>query len=80
VLRHLGGPTFQAKWGDGRHTLDDLYYVVRTSMPYSEPGKLSRQQYMDVIAYVLNMNGYQEGEQELVPNTIALKAITIRGH
>lgn len=76
----LGGPPFQAKWGDGNHTLEDLYYIVRTSMPYSEPGKLSKQQYLDVIAYVLKMNGYPEGERELVPNTAELRAVTIRAH
>jgi cytochrome c len=74
----LSGETFHAKWADGKHTVDDLYYIARTSMPYSAPGKLSKQEYIDVIAYVLKVNGYRAGEQELpmIPET--LRGITIR--
>jgi len=74
----LSGAVFQAKWADGKHTLDDLYYIIRTSMPSSAPGKLSQQQYVDLVAYILRSNGYREGEQELVANTATLRAVTIQ--
>lgn len=74
----LSGETFRTKWADGQHSLDDLYYIVRSSMPYSAPGKLSKQEYVDVIAYVLKVNGYRDGEKELPVNPTALGAITIR--
>ena len=74
----LSGETFRTKWADGKHTVDDLYYIVRTSMPYSAPGKLSKQEYVDVVAYILKVNGYQEGGQELPVNPAALGAIIIR--
>jgi mono/diheme cytochrome c family protein len=74
----LSGETFHTKWADGEHTVDDLYYIARTSMPYSAPGKLSKQEYIDVIAYVLKVNGYREGEQELPMTPETLRGITIR--
>jgi S-disulfanyl-L-cysteine oxidoreductase SoxD len=73
----LAGATFHTKWADGKHTVDDLYYVARTSMPYSAPGKLSKQEYIDVVAYVLKVNGYREGEQELPMTPEILRGITI---
>ena len=72
--------TFRTKWADGKHSLDDLYYIMRTTMPKSAPGKLSKQEYIEVIAYVLKVNGYPEGEQELPVNPATLGAITIRSH
>jgi mono/diheme cytochrome c family protein len=74
----LAGETFHTKWADGKHTVDDLYYIARTSMPYSAPGKLSKQEYIDVIAYVLKVNGYREGEQELPMAPETLKGIIIQ--
>jgi len=69
---------FQGRWADGQHTLDDLFYIVRTQMPYSAPGSLAKQQYADVIAYVLKMNGYEPGETELTPIASTLKKITLQ--
>jgi len=74
----LAGPVFQGCWADGQHTLDDLFYIVRTQMPYSAPGSLAKQQYVDVIAYVLKMNGYEPGETELTPIASTLKKITLQ--
>ena len=74
----LAGPVFQGRWADGQHTLDDLFYIVRTQMPYSAPGSLAKQQYADVIAYVLKMNGYEPGETELTPIASTLKKITLQ--
>lgn len=73
----LVGATFLARWADGQHTLDDLFYVVRTLMPYNAPGTLTRQQNADVVAYILKVNGYPVGEDELPPNAAALKKMTL---
>jgi hypothetical protein len=69
---------FLSRWADGQHTLDDLFYIVRTQMPYSAPGSLAKQQYADVVAFVLQMNGYPAGEAELTPSAAALKKITLQ--
>jgi hypothetical protein len=43
----------------------DLVERTRISMPLDGPGVLSRQQVVDVIAFVLNANKFPAGETEL---------------
>ena len=74
----LAGEAFLSRWADGQHTLDDLLYIIRTLMPYNAPASLTRQQYADVLAYVLKANGYPPGEAELVPSAPALKGSTLQ--
>lgn len=73
----LSGPTFQARWVDGRHSIDDLFYIVRTLMPNDEPGKLPRQQYLDIVAYMLSVNGWAPGEDELPLDGALLKTYVL---
>jgi mono/diheme cytochrome c family protein len=73
----LAGPVFLGRWADGQHTLDDLFYIIRSQMPYNEPGKLTKQQYADILAYLLQANGYAAGVAELPPGGAALKTITL---
>ena len=73
----LSGQRFANKWADGKHTIDDLYFVVRTQMPYGAPGTLTNQQYIDVVAFMLQSNGYRAGSKELVANSPSLKALKI---
>ena len=63
----LTGPAFSGRWEDGKHTLDDLYYIIRSLMPNNAPGSLSKAQYADIVAYILKVNRYPAGESELVP-------------
>src|SRR5512134_2108086 len=65
----LAGPRFASKWADGKHTVDDLYFVTRTQMPYGSPGTLTDQQYIDVVAFMLQSNGYRPGAKELTANS-----------
>ena len=76
----LTGPSFRARWEDGNHTLDDLYYIVRTLMPNTAPGSLSRPQYADIVSYILKVNGYPAGESELVPKAAIMKAVVLQPH
>jgi S-disulfanyl-L-cysteine oxidoreductase SoxD len=57
-------------------SLFELYDVIHTTMPEDKPGSLKPQQYADVIAYFLKLNGYPTGETELAPDA-PLKAITL---
>ena len=61
----LSGATFRARWADDRHSVDDLFYIIRTLMPYGQPATLSKQEYLDIIAYILMVNGYPAGAQPL---------------
>jgi S-disulfanyl-L-cysteine oxidoreductase SoxD len=47
-------------------------------MPYGQPATLSKQEYIDIIAYVLMVNGYPAGAQPLPLDPRILKRITIK--
>lgn len=74
----LSGATFQARWVDSGRTVDEFYYIVRTLMPQDQPASLSKQQYIDIVSYVLKVNGYHAGSQELLPDTSVLKGMLLR--
>ena len=74
----LSTAAFQARWADGSHTVDDLFYIVRTQMPNDRPASLSKQQYIDIVAYVLKINGYRAGRQELLPDASLLRGMMLR--
>lgn len=69
----LTGADFTADWIG--LTLGDLFDRIRTTMPQDTPGKLSRDQYADILAFVLKANGYPAGQKELDKRSEYLKAI-----
>ena len=74
----LSGATFRMRWADDRHSADDLFYIIRTLMPYGQPATLSKQEYIDITAYILIVNGSPSGGQPLPLDSRILKQITIR--
>ncbi len=68
---------FMLRWGQGDRTVDELYYITRTQMPYGQGNTMTRQQYIDIIAYILQVNGYPAGAKELLANPAVLKRIKI---
>jgi len=74
----LSGATFRARWADDHHSVDDLFYIIRTLMPYGQPATLSKQEYIDIIAYILMVNGYPAGPQPLPLDPRILKRIIIK--
>jgi len=73
----LAGSRFMDKWGRGNRTVDDLYFITRTQMPYEAAGTLSVQQYVDVVAYMLKANGYPSGEREMTAGSASMKQIKV---
>jgi quinoprotein glucose dehydrogenase len=71
----LIGTDFIGNW-TGK-TVADLFDYVRSKMPKDSPGRLSRQEYADVIAYILGANLYPEGRQELKSDAETLQQIRI---
>ncbi|MGQ0646861.1 MAG: c-type cytochrome [Gemmatimonadaceae bacterium] len=69
------GESFAKAWL-GR-TVFDFFDFVRSTMPEDSPGKLPIAEYVDIIAYVLNLNGYPQGETELPADETALKKVRI---
>ena len=74
----LSGATFQARWADEKHSVGDLFYIVRTLMPYGQPATLSKPEYIDIIAYLLMMNGYPAGARALPLDPAVLDSIIIK--
>ncbi len=72
TLSRFRGPDFAAKWSD--KPLAVLYKAV-TTMPQGEPDSLDPQDYADVVAYLLSVNAYPEGQRELAPAAEAMAAI-----
>jgi mono/diheme cytochrome c family protein len=62
---------FAKKWD--RHTLKELFTAINQTMPATRPGTLSQQAYSDVLAYILQANGFPTGAMELghVPEDLA---------
>ena len=61
------GRTFQNNWG--RRTVYSLYRTVRSTMPDDNPGGLEEQIYLDVVSYILRMNGHGPGSSELAADS-----------
>ena len=71
----LAGPAFLSSW-DGL-SVGDLANRVRVSMPPNNLGKLSRQQIVDILSYVLSFNSFPAGNAELDPKAELLKQVRI---
>jgi len=69
----LAGGDFLANWNG--LTVGDLFERIRRTMPQSDPGRLSRQQDADVLAYILSVNEFPAGQAELPHDTQLLKLI-----
>ncbi len=71
----LIGAEFLKKW-DGK-TAADLFETIRKTMPSDDPGNLSRRQYADITAYILNANDFPAGDKDLESVLDDLKEIRI---
>jgi mono/diheme cytochrome c family protein len=69
-----GGP-FMSNWNGT--TVGELADRIRLSMPANNPGKLSRQESVDVLAYILSYNTFPAGEVELARESEILSQIRI---
>lgn len=69
----LTGGAFLANWNG--LTLADLFDRIRKTMPQSAPGRLSRQQDADVLAFMLSANKFPTGKSELYKQSEMLKEI-----
>lgn len=69
----LTGPAFQASWRDPRVTLDDLFFIIRTTMPPRASATLAPQEHAAVFAYILRANGYSAGPTPLTEGSVQLR-------
>lgn len=71
----VAGPKFLRDW-DGQ-TLGALFGYTRTTMPANNPGFLSMQEFVDVLAYMLAASGVPAGETDLPADSGALGGMLI---
>lgn len=69
----LTGGAFLSNWNG--LTLGDLFDRIRKTMPQNSPGKLSRQENADILAYALSVNKFPAGKTELSRQAEFLKEI-----
>lgn len=55
----MRGTQFQFAWE--RRTVGDLYEHLVATMPEDDPGSLAPEEYVDVVAYILRLNGFPAG-------------------
>ena len=71
----LAGDMFLATWSG--LSVGDLVERIRLSMPPDNPGRLSRTQNLEVVAYMLKIGKYPAGKTELSTESSLLSQIRI---
>lgn len=59
----LAGSEFIMRWKD--RSISDLLNRIRYTMPQDKPGFLSMDEYLDIVAYLLQANDYPSGSESL---------------
>jgi len=72
----LVGPKFLDVWTAPGRTLDELYFITRTTMPKNEAA-LPAAEYVAVLAYLLERNGLTPGDRELTADPTFLAALRL---
>jgi mono/diheme cytochrome c family protein len=65
----LWGDAFLAQWDS--KSVGAFFTRIQTTMPEDAPGSLNEHDILDVVAYVLQTNGFQPGDKA-IPNASAL--------
>ena len=58
-------------------SVNDMVGFIRSTMPEDNPGRLKRNEYIDIVAFLFQQNGLPAGETEMVRKD--LKNIHIEG-
>lgn len=78
--KDMSSPDFKVKWA-GR-TAFDLFEIISTTMPEEEPGTLTQRTYIDIVAYLMQLNGVPAGATALAgePSALASTRLTFSPH
>jgi S-disulfanyl-L-cysteine oxidoreductase SoxD len=66
---------FKFKWS--QRSVGRLFQLIQTSMPESAPGSLSSDETVQLVAYVLRMNGFEAGPDELPTDPAILDGMSL---
>lgn len=69
------GVAFRRAWA-GRSPFE-IWELIRTTMPQDNPGRLKPTEYADIVAYMLRLNGYPAGDEELPADAGQLQSLII---
>jgi mono/diheme cytochrome c family protein len=71
----LQGDPFTRNWSD--KTVDMLFNKILSTMPLQDPGTLTDQQSIDLVAYILKLNHFSAGQDALPKDAAALAAMRL---
>ena len=71
----LAGGTFLDNWYG--QTVGELFSQIRASMPKQDPERLTLQQKIDIVSYILSANGFPAGKAELSDKAEIINQIKI---
>jgi len=71
----LVGVPFSFRWSD--LSVGDMFMAIRTTMPQGAPASLSVSGYVDIVSYMLKVNEFPAGDDELPTDTDVLESIII---
>jgi mono/diheme cytochrome c family protein len=74
----LKGDTFREMAQAQQLTAETLLTVTVQTMPQSNPGSLTPDQYNQVTAYILQQNGYPAGDTPVTPDAPRLKNLLLK--
>lgn len=74
----LAGMAFMSNWSG--LALADLYERIRRTMPQDNPARITRQQKVEILAYLLSMNKFPSGNTDLPRQPELLKLIRIEAN
>lgn len=75
TAKEYTGDAFKVAWVS--RSAFDLFDVIRTQMPEDNPGILPRQDYLDIVAYLFQLNNFPPGAAELPTDDELLKKVRI---
>ncbi len=64
----LKGQKFMDRWRED--ALESLYSNIKRSMPRNAPGTLETATYLDIVAYILQQNGFPAGVSDLTSDNL----------
>ncbi len=84
VQQNCGACHSSSEWSNARflgtwngRPISELHNQIRTTMPFDGPGRLTREEYADIVAYILQLNKVPAGSTELPAEDQGLASITV---
>jgi mono/diheme cytochrome c family protein len=74
IPQEFRGRLFEMRWMEGK-SVGDLHEFIRATMPFDSPGRLADTEYIEIVAYMLELNGFPAGTSELPDNPLQLQTL-----